>query len=146
MMQEETKDFPDALLDYKKKGYRAELIEGETIEGVECFKLKLTKNPLTIEGEEVENVDYYYFDKESYVLIAQEKEVLMGPQKGVVGFNTFSDYQEVDGLYFAFSMNRGIKGGGSQPLVIKEIILNPEVDESLFSFPVELEEVEETTE
>ncbi len=137
MAKEQAKDFPDALTDYKKKGYKAELVGTETMDGVETHKVKLTKKPLTIEGEEIENIEYYYFDKESNILIATESEIKMGPQKGSVAQNTFSDYQEVDGLYFPFSISQGIKGGGSQPLAITEIIINPEVNKDDFSFPAE---------
>jgi hypothetical protein len=44
----------------------------------------------------------------------------------------FSDYQEVGGLYFPFSISQG-----GQPIVMKEIVLNPEVDAALFAFPEE---------
>ncbi len=141
--KQQTQDFPDALLNYKKKGYTAELVGSETMDGVETHKIKLTKKPLSIEGKEVENIDYYYFDKETNILIAQESEVKVGPQKGIISQTLFSDYQEVDGLYFPFSISQGIKGGGSQPLVVKEIIINPEVDKSRFAFPVEVEITEE---
>ncbi len=137
IQKQESKDFPDALLDYKKKGYKAELVGSETIDGVDTYKIKLTKEPLMIEGEEVENITYYFFDKETNILIAQESEVKIGPQKGSVSQSLFSDYQEVNGLYFPFSISQGIKGGGSQPLNITEIVVNPEVDKSRFAFPAE---------
>ena len=35
-----SQDFPDALLDYKSKGYSAEYIGKETKEGAECYKVK----------------------------------------------------------------------------------------------------------
>jgi len=43
---------------------------------------------------------------------------------------TFSDYEEVDGLYFPFSMNMG-----GQEISIKNIILNPEINTDMFAFP-----------
>ncbi len=142
MVKDQIKDFPDPLTDYKKKGYTAELIGTETMDGVETHKIKLTKKPLNIEGKEVENIDYFYFDKDSGVLIAHESEQKVGPQKGSVEQTFYSDYQEVNGLYFPFSMTRGVKGGGSQPIQFSEIIVNPEVDESRFSFPEEVGEIE----
>ena len=48
-----------------------------------------------------------------------------------------SDYQEVDGLYFPFSMTQGIKDGMSQPITMDEIVLNPTVDLNVFKFPEE---------
>lgn len=128
-------DFPDSWLDYKDKGYQAELIGKETIDGAETFKVKLTKEPKTVEGKQVEDVYYYYFDVDSYVPLAMDSEMKSGPQAGMVGRVTFSDYQEVDGLYFPFSMTQGVKDGPSQPITMTEIILNPDVDDSVFAFP-----------
>nr|WP_290941299.1 hypothetical protein [Haliscomenobacter sp.] len=39
-----------------------------------------------------------------------------------------SDYQEVNGLFFPFALGQGVKGAGSQPIVITKIELNPQVD------------------
>ena len=47
----------------------------ETAEGTECFKVKLTKKPFTIKGEEVPNVTFYYFDTESFVPIMTEMTI-----------------------------------------------------------------------
>jgi hypothetical protein len=51
-----------------------------------------------------------------------------------------SDYQEVDGIYFPFSMNQGIKNGPSQPIALDTIELNPEIDSSAFAIPEETSE------
>jgi outer membrane lipoprotein-sorting protein len=131
----EANDFPDSFIDYKEKGYTAELMGKETIEGAETYKIKLTKEPITLDGEEVENVTYYYFDTEAFVPVAQETEVKAGPQKGVMSQAKMSDYQEVDGFYFPFSMSQGVKDGPSQPIEIVSITLNPDVDDSEFAFP-----------
>ena len=133
-------DFPDSFLNYKDKGYTAELIGTETIEGAETYKVKLTKEPRTIDGKEVEDISFYYFDTEAFVPIAQEAEIKSGPQAGAISQNTSSDYDEVEGLYFPFSVTQGIKDGPSQPLMIESIEVNPEVDESVFAFPGGAEE------
>jgi hypothetical protein len=64
----------------------------------------------------------------------------MGPMKGQTQLVTMSDYQEVEGLYFAFSMSQGIKGGASQPIVMESIELNPAVEDSAFEFPEQMAE------
>ena len=133
-----TNDFPDAFLDYKDKGYTVEFMGKETMEGTETFKIKLVKEPLTIDGQTVEDVSYYYFDTENFVPIAVESEVHQGPMKGQTQVITLSDYQEVGGLYFPFSMSQGIKNGGSQPITMDSIELNPTLDESAFAFPEEI--------
>ena len=48
-------DFPDSFLNYKEKGYTVELVGTETVEGTETYKVKLTKEPKTIDGKEVED-------------------------------------------------------------------------------------------
>lgn len=130
-------DFPDSFLDYKEKGYTAELMGTETIDGAETYKVKLTKEPRTIDGKEVEDVSFYYFDTESFVPLAVDREIKQGPQSGAIGRSTMSDYQEVDGLYFPFSLTQGVKDGPSQPLMIESIVVNPEVDDAAFAFPAE---------
>jgi len=133
----DTNDFPDALFNYKEKGYNAELLENETVDGTETFKIKITKEPKTMDGLEVQDVVYYYFDTESFILIAQDNEVKQGPQKGVIQRITFSDYLEVDGFYFPFSLTQGIKDGASQPIIIESTLLNPEIEDSAFAMPEE---------
>jgi hypothetical protein len=125
-------DFPDALLDYKAKGYAAEFVGKETKEGTECFKLKFTKKPVTVNGVKMDDVSYYYFDTENYLPIVTETEIKEGPMKGQKAVTTMSDYQEVEGLYFPFSMNMF-----GQAVKVKKITLNPTVAETAFAFPSE---------
>lgn len=130
-------DFPDSFLDYKEKGYTAELMGTETIDGAETYKVKLIKEPIMVNGEEKEDVTFFYFDTEAFVPIAQDSEVKQGPQAGSIGRTTQSDYDEVGGLYFPFSISQGIKDGPSFPITMESIEVNPEVDESLFKYPGE---------
>ncbi len=128
-------DFPSEFIDYKAKGYTLELMGTETIDGSETFKLKLTKEPRTIAGEKVEDITYYYFDSEAFIPLVQESTINEGPMKGKVSQMKFSDYQEVDGLYFPFSMSQGIKDMGAQSITIESIELNPEISDDVFKFP-----------
>ncbi|AEE54030.1 LolA family protein [Haliscomenobacter hydrossis] len=130
-------DFPDPFLDYGTKGYKVELVGKETVEGTETFKIKLTKKPYTIEGKTEENVSFYFFDAEDFIPILVESEVKVGPAKGQISQITMSDYQEVDGLFFPFALGQGVKGAGSQPIVITKIELNPQVDPKEFVFTEE---------
>ncbi|MFN5635238.1 MAG: outer membrane lipoprotein-sorting protein, partial [Flavobacteriia bacterium] len=75
-------DFISPLINYKANGYSIELLPNETMEGVECFKIKLTKKPLMIDGKEVPNVEFYYIDKENFVPIVVEAEIPSGEMKG----------------------------------------------------------------
>ncbi len=131
----ENNDFPDSFMDYKSKGYSVELIGKESIDGTETFKVKLIKEPKTIEGKKEDDMSFYFFDTENYVPIAVQTELKQGPGKGLVMEITLSDYQEVDGLYFPFSQTQGMKGQPSVPLIIESIELNPTIDEKEFKFP-----------
>ncbi|RMA64438.1 outer membrane lipoprotein-sorting protein [Ulvibacter antarcticus] len=129
-------DFPDPLLNYKEKGYTAELIGKETIEGTETFKIKLVKEPIMVDGVEADDVSYYYFDTENFVPIVMETEITSGPGKGMTVIAKYSDYQEVDGIFFAFSIKNGVKEmPGETEITIKDIKINPEIEDSIFAFP-----------
>lgn len=131
----EANDFPTPLLDYKDKGYTVELLGKETMEGTECFKIKLTKKPIMINGVEEEVVTIYYFDAEDMVPIAEEMiggSMNQGPpgEDGKNMMTTYSDYQEVEGLYFPFTytMPQGV-------MKLKTLSVNPEVTDDLFAMP-----------
>jgi len=130
-------EFPNDLFAYKKAGYTLTL-EGEaTKEGVECYKLKLTKKTQLVDGKEVENIMYYFMDKENFVPIVVEQPIVSGPMAGKTSVTIMSDYQEVDGLYFAFSISQEVDGMGGNEIVISDVELNPTVDENVFAFPGE---------
>ncbi|PHS64063.1 MAG: outer membrane lipoprotein-sorting protein [Flavobacterium sp.] len=129
-MKKQMKDFPSPLLNYKEKGYTVEKLENETIEGTDTFKIKLTQDPIMVDGVETANITYYYFETENFVPIVSEAKIQQGPMKGQMNKTTLSDYEEVDGLFFPFSMNMG-----GQAITIKKIILNPEIDMAMFAFP-----------
>lgn len=133
----DTNDFPDSFLGYKEKGYTVELMGKETMDGAETFKVKLVKEPVTIDGQKEESISYYFFEVENYVPIAIQSEIKSGPMKGQISEIKLSDYQEVDGFYFPFTMIQGLKGQAGQPLTIDKIELNPTVDNAQFQFPEE---------
>ena len=130
-------EYPSPLLDYAEKGFSVEVMEDAVVDGVDCYKLKVTKKPILVEGEEVENVEYYYFDKETFVPLKTEQEMHEGPSKGVMAITLFSDYQEVDGMYFPFSMTFKTEDSDGQLIELDSIELNPEVSQDFFAFPVE---------
>ncbi len=133
-------DFPDSFINYKEKGYTVELMGKETIDGAETYKIKLVKEPIMVDGKQEEDVSFYFFDSENYVPIAVQSEVKSGPGKGMTSEVTMSDYQEVDGIYFPFSMTQGVKGQPGSPLTIESIVLNPTVEDGAFAFPDEIKE------
>lgn len=133
-----TNDFPDSFVDYKEKGYTAELVGTEEFDGAETFKIKLVKEPVTVDGNQEDDVSFYFFDSENFVPLGMQTEIRSGQGKGMTSEVKFSDYQEVEGLYFPFSMTQGLKDGQSSPITFSSIELNPEVDDAVFTYPEEV--------
>ena len=132
----EINDFPDPFLNYKDKGYTAELLGTETMDGTETYKIKLIKEPVLVDGKEQDDIAFYYFDTENFVPIAIETEMSSGPAKGMTSVTVLSDYQEVDGLYFAFSILEKIQGAPQgQQITFTDIEINPEIDATMFAYP-----------
>ena len=143
MVKNEMNQFPDPFLNYKEKGFTAELVGTETVDGSETFKIKLTTTPNIIEGKEVPSISYYFFDSENFVPIQVQKEIQVGPGKGMVSEIKMSDYQEAGGVYMPFSMTQGVKGQPGAPINMDKIEINPTIDDSEFTFPESEPEPEE---
>jgi outer membrane lipoprotein-sorting protein len=135
LMKQQSEDFPDAFLRYKEKGYSMALEGEESIEGTDCFKIKLTKKPVMIDGKEEDNIVYYYFEKENYVPILTKSVVPKGPGKGMTSETFFSDYQEVNGLLFPFTMEQKFSGQTQATINVEKIEINPDIDDKVFAFP-----------
>jgi hypothetical protein len=87
------------------------------------------------EGKEVPNIEYYYIDKETFVPIMTESEISSGEMKGKIAQTKYSDYQEVNGVFIAFSQTSGIKDGMSQTITFDKVLINSTIDETGFKFP-----------
>ena len=140
---DELAEFPDPFLKYKENGFIAELMGTESVDGSDVFKIKLTKKPIIVDGEEVPNIEIYYFDIENFIPIMIHQEITSGPAKGTIMEAKMSDYQEVEGIYIPFSRSQGIKDQPGEPLTINSIKLNPEVDNNVFTFPETISEKED---
>jgi len=119
--------FESELLNYREKGHNVELEGKEEIEGSEAFKVKLTKN----NGD----VEYFYFDTENYVPVMQRQTVKYGPGQGQEAETYIGDYQEVDEFMMPFLIDTRMNGQSIMKMIIKEYVLNEEIDASIFSMP-----------
>lgn len=136
-------DFPDPFLNYKEKGYTVELMGKEAVDGTDAFKIKLTKEPKTSDGIKEDDITYYFFDTDSYIPLMAESEIKSGAAKGQTVQIKFSDYQEVDGLYFPFSFSQGLKDQQGTTFTITKVEFNPKVDDSEFEFPKDAPETKD---
>jgi hypothetical protein len=67
-----------------------------------------------------------------------ETEIKSGPAKGMVSQNKMSDYQDVNGLMFPFTMSQGAKGQpGGFTLTASKVEINVKIDDKDFAYPTE---------
>lgn len=123
------------FFNYADKGYSIEFLGKDTWEGTDVYKVKITMTPVVVDGKEEENTELYYFDTENYVPIASESKVTSGPAKGAMAQTLYSDYEEVDGKYVAYTMTNKFNGNVGLVMNIKSVEFNAEIDESLFKMP-----------
>lgn len=153
MIQASKSEFPDAFYNYKENGYTVSLEGEEEVEGTACFIVKLTRKPITLDGKEVANEVTYYFDKDSSVPIMSKEYMLTGEMKGMSTETYYSDYEEVEGVYFPLTISQKFNGQPVFDVTIDELLINQEIAGDFFDFPVkkaeddkiELEKKEVTT-
>ena len=121
-------EFEDPFIDYAAKGNEVTLEGSDTIEGVECYKIKLVVNK---DNEEDKNTQIYYLDKELYMPLLVKSWV------NGMEINTYmSDYREVeDGLIMAFKIEVKMMGQPPQIISIDSVGVDVEMDDELFKFP-----------
>jgi outer membrane lipoprotein-sorting protein len=130
-------DFPDPFLDYKSKGYSIALDGEEKVEGTDCYKVKLTKKPIKVDGKEEEDFSYYFFDKENGVIIMNRSVGKKGQMKDVAIESLMSDYQEVNGLFFPFTVTQKVNGQEMFSMTMEKIEINVAIDNKEFAFPID---------
>jgi len=121
-------DMDGPLVDYQKKGNKAELVGHDSVEGTDCYKVKLTlKNG---------DVRTYYFDADSYLEIKLETQTMV---RGAMQESEtyYGDYEQVGGIYYPFSYEVGQKGDSNRAkFTVEKIEQNAPLEDSKFVMPV----------
>jgi hypothetical protein len=121
-------DMDGPLVDYKEKGHKAELVGHDSMEGTDCFKIKLSmKNG---------DVRYYYLDTDSYLELKVE---IQSTIRGALQENElyYGDYEQVNGIFYAFTLEQAQKGSESRAQVsVQKIEQNVALEDAHFSMPV----------
>jgi hypothetical protein len=123
----EDADLDGQLVDYRNKDHRAELIGHDSVEGTDCYKIKLTLNS--------SDVRYYYIDTDSFLELKIETERRI---RGTVQYNEtlYGDYEQVNGIYFPFAFESGQKGSPYRvKFTVDKVELNVPLGGSRFSIP-----------
>jgi len=114
-------DVQGEVVDYKGKGHKIEKLDNEEVDGVSCFKIKLTRK----NGNEV----VYFIDPKNYYCIRTTSKVVANGQEveSVVNMSNFQKLPE--GIVVAFTIeNSGIPA----PININKVVVNGPVDETIF--------------
>ena len=126
-MVQEQSDFDGPLVDYKAKGNTVELAGRETVEGVNAYKLKVTRK----DGE----IRYLYLDPDAYLEIASDAtRNVHGTEMEI--YSTIGDYKEVNGVMLAHSIESGPKGSTTkQKMTVEKYEVNVDVAATAFTMP-----------
>jgi outer membrane lipoprotein-sorting protein len=119
-------DFDGMLYNYKEKGYEAELIGTEDMEGTDVFKIKLTA--------EDGNVYYHFIDSENFVLLKTTSKIKMGDSE-IESDTYFSNYKEKDGIIMPYNIESRTNGQTASQVNMDEVIFDEEIDNSIFTMP-----------
>jgi hypothetical protein len=111
------------LMDYKDRGYKAELLGQEDVGGVKTYKIKLTADD--------NKTTTYFIDASTYILVKTiGMRSLMGQEMELETF--YSDAKDVGNV--KFSMTRSVHSGGQtlQEVHFDKVDLDVPIDEKIF--------------
>ncbi len=123
----EQADIDGQLADYKNKDHRAELMGHDSVEGTDCYKIKLTLS--------TGDVHYYYIDADSFLELKVETERNI---RGTVQYEEvlYGDYEQVNGIYYPFAIESGTKGSPNRvKYTLDKVELNVPLTDSIFAMP-----------
>lgn len=132
-MMKDSAAFDGALINYKARGNKIELVGKETLGGKPVYHLKVT-----LKGDHVQD---YYLDEETGIELktSSEVDVSMGPdigpkQKQVLE-TEMSNYKLVEGIMIPHTVRLVANGKPQMEMSITTVELNAAMPDSLFTMP-----------
>ncbi len=126
-------DCAGPLVNYDSKGHKVEYLGKETLDGKECYKIKLTLNT----GSDIT----YFIDTQTYYVIRESYKgspLNSGPRRNgatedMIVNTDYSDYQKTEqGYIFPYKIKAGSMNSG---LTFEKIEVNKKLDETKLSKP-----------
>jgi hypothetical protein len=120
-------DLDGQLVDYRNKDHRAEYQGHDSVEGTDCYKIKLT----------LSNGDVRIF----YIDTVSNLEIKIESQRNIRGTVRYSetylgDYEQVNGVYFPFAIEVGEKGSTNRvKFSMNQVQVNVPVETARFTVP-----------
>ena len=115
-----------SLLNYKENGSTVELVGKEKLDGVDVYHLKLTEKNGDITNLFLSTSNYY-------TLKSAGKRNIQG--KDIDAEVNFSNFKQIEGLTFPFTMETASPMGGMMTIETETIKLNPTIDTAIFKKP-----------
>lgn len=116
-----------SLMDYKARGNQVELRGQEDVEGVKCYKIKLTRKD---DGK----ISTYFINASDYLplKLVQSKE-LQGQDVEIESF--YSDFKDFNGLKIPMTQIQKIQDQVLQEVKLTDIQFNIPIDDKIFDMP-----------
>ncbi|MFI5144338.1 MAG: outer membrane lipoprotein-sorting protein [Ignavibacteria bacterium] len=118
--------FEGPLINYKEKGSTVELLGKDDFEGTDVYKINLTDKDGTLHT--------FLIDADTYLLLKEITKRKIG-EKEIKSETIYGDYRQEDGLMMPHSLQVG-SPGRYQEQTIKKVEFNIQVDDGIFSTPV----------
>ncbi|MFB3813530.1 MAG: hypothetical protein ACE14L_05410 [Terriglobales bacterium] len=120
------------LVDYAAKGFKAELVGRESLDGHDAYKLKLTKQA---KPNEQEVVSHIWLDANTLLeLKADAGRRIRGRERRVT--TQYRDYKWVGGLLIPHVVETSVEGAPeSHKIVVESVVLNPKLKDARFTTP-----------
>lgn len=123
----ESADFDGPWVNAAAKGNKLEYLGTEDVGGTDAHKLKVSlKNG---------DIEYAFFDPDAFLVIRTiDQRTVRGVEQR--SESDFSDYEKVNGVYFAFAASTGGVGSDQKnTFTVDKAEANVAIDDSWFSFP-----------
>jgi len=120
-------DLEGELYNYEKKGHTAEFLGKVNADGKEAYKIKLTNADGTVKD--------YFIDADSY-LISKIKATVESMGQSVDVETKVTDYKDINGIKIGSKMEVSTPMG-AQSMIMEEIKLDENIDDSIFARPTE---------
>jgi hypothetical protein len=115
------------LVDMEKRRNRAELVGHEAVNGIDCFKLKLTLA--------TGNSRVMFIDASSFLVVQEELPAVLNSQAATIQ-QSVGNYRRFGPVLVPCLFVTRPKGGeDTQRIEIDQVEINPRVDDSIFQLP-----------
>ncbi|WP_336516265.1 hypothetical protein [Pollutibacter soli] len=113
-------DIQGELVDYKAKGHKVELVGKETVDGIEGYKLKVTRK----NGSQVN----FLIDAKTFYIVRATAKISANGQE-IEQTSIMSNYTKLpEGIFVPMTL----EGVGPAPIVVSKIEVNPKIEDAVF--------------